>query len=76
MSRILIIDDEKDLVSLLDKKLKKNGHEVLTANDGEEGMKLAAHFPDLILLDIMMPKMNGFEVLSFINKQQWNEHLL
>ena len=38
MSRILIIDDEKDLVSLLDKKLKKNGHEVLTAKDGEEGM--------------------------------------
>ena len=69
MSRILIIDDEKDLVSLLDKKLKKNGHEVLTAKDGEEGMKLAAHFPDLILLDIMMPKMNGFEVCRSIRER-------
>ena len=69
MSRILIIDDEKDLVSLLDKKLKKNGHEVLTAKDGEEGMKLAAHFPDLILLDIMMPKMDGWEVCREIRRE-------
>lgn len=46
MSRILIIDDEKDLVALLEKKLKASGYEVLTAFDGEMGIQLAKKMPD------------------------------
>lgn len=62
MSRILIIDDEKELVSLLKDELTAKGHEVLTAHDGSEGIKLATKQPDLIILDIMMPGADGFEV--------------
>ena len=62
LSTILIIDDEKDLVKLLGKKIKENGHEVLVAFDGEEGIEKSKLNPDLILLDIMMPKIDGFEV--------------
>lgn len=66
MSKILIIDDETDLVAILEKKLKKNGYEVLTAYDGKKGIALAEQAPDLILLDIMMPGANGFEVCRTI----------
>lgn len=66
MSKILIIDDEKELVMLLEDELKERGHEILTAFDGETGVKLAKDQPDLILLDIMMPTMNGFDVCRTI----------
>lgn len=66
LSTILIIDDEKDLVKLLGKKIKENGHEVLVAFDGEEGIEKSKLNPDLILLDIMMPKIDGFEVCQKI----------
>ena len=66
LSTILIIDDEKDLVKLLEKKIKENGHEVLVAFDGEEGIEKSKLNPDLILLDIMMPKIDGFEVCQKI----------
>lgn len=66
LSKILIVDDETDLVSLLEKHLKKKGHEVLTAYDGQRGIELASENPDLIILDIMMPKIDGFEVCRSI----------
>ncbi|MEH2942590.1 response regulator transcription factor [Lachnospiraceae bacterium KK002] len=66
MSKILIVDDETDLVSLLEKHLNKKGHEVLTAYDGQRGIELARENPDLIILDIMMPKIDGFEVCRAI----------
>ena len=66
LSTILIIDDEKDLVKLLEKKIKENGHEVLVAFDGEEGIEKSKLNPDLILLDIMMQKIDGFEVCQKI----------
>ena len=66
MSKILIIDDEKDLVMLLADELKSKGHEVLSAYDGEMGIKLSRNQPDLIILDIMMPKADGFEVCNAI----------
>lgn len=66
MSKILIIDDEKDLVFLLEKKLKEKGYEVLTAYDGKAGIRLAKEMPDLIILDIMMPYVDGFEVCRTI----------
>lgn len=68
MSKILIIDDEKDLVMLLEDELKLHGHEVMVAYDGERGIELSKNQPDLIILDIMMPKMNGFEVCRSIRE--------
>ena len=62
MSKILIIDDETDLVMLLEDELKAKGHEVLTAYDGQKGIELSRKQPDMIILDIMMPGMDGFEV--------------
>jgi len=66
LSKILIIDDETDLVMLLEDELKAKGHEVLTAYDGQKGIELSRKQPDLIILDIMMPGMDGFEVCRAI----------
>ena len=66
MSKILIIDDEKELVMLLKDELRARGHEVLAAYDGNEGIKLAKSQPDLVILDIMMPGIDGFEVCRAI----------
>ncbi|GAB7388053.1 response regulator transcription factor [Bacillaceae bacterium] len=62
MSKILIIDDEEDLVALLKETLESRGHVVSVACDGGDSVKKAQEQPDLILLDIMLPGMNGFEV--------------
>ncbi|AGI38205.1 response regulator transcription factor [Thermoclostridium stercorarium] len=69
LSKILIIDDEKDLVMLLEDELKARGHEVIVAYDGREGIKLSRCQPDLIILDIMMPEENGFEVCRAIRDE-------
>lgn len=63
--KILIMEDEKILQELLQEKLKKGGYDVLAVDDGAAGMiVLKEYAPDLILLDMMMPKMDGFEVLE------------
>lgn len=62
MSKILIIDDEEDLVTLLKDSLESRGHIVLAAYDGENGIKKAKEQPDIIILDIMMPSIDGYEV--------------
>ena len=70
MGTILIIDDEHDLLAILEKKLRTNGHEVFVADNGRQGVQLARqHQPDLILLDIMMPEMDGFEVCQVIRDE-------
>lgn len=70
MSRILIIDDEEDLVHLLKDSLEGKGHQVFTAYDGETGVKKArVQQPDLIILDIMMPGMDGYEVCRKIRDE-------
>ena len=62
---ILVVDDEQDLLDLIEYNLKKEGFEVLKAEDGLEGIEVAReHSPDLVLLDIMMPKMDGMEVVE------------
>lgn len=61
--RILVVDDEKDIVDILKYNLEReNEFEVITASDGKEALEAAQTLPDLILLDIMMPELNGFEV--------------
>ena len=66
---ILIVDDEKTIVDMLFYNLQKEGYRVLEANDGEEGVKVALQQkPDLILLDIMLPKMDGLTVCKKIRQ--------
>jgi adenylate cyclase len=66
--RILIADDQPMNVDILQTRLAVHGYELLTAADGEEALGVArAQLPDLILLDIMMPKMDGLEVCRLLN---------
>lgn len=62
MSKILIIDDEEDLVTLLKESLESRGHIVIAAYDGKSGINKAKEQPDIIILDIMMPGIDGYEV--------------
>lgn len=67
---VLVVDDEQPIVDILKFNLEKEGFGVITANDGETALKLAlSKNPDLILLDIMLPKMDGFEVCKKIREQ-------
>ena len=60
---ILVVDDEPDLVHLVSFRLEREGYRVLSASDGKTGLTLAlAHVPDLVILDVMMPGMNGHDV--------------
>lgn len=68
MNRILIADDEKDVVSLLKDFLEIKGYEVLTAYDGTQAVDAASNNPDLILLDVNMPGSDGFEVCRKIRE--------
>jgi CheY-like chemotaxis protein len=71
--RILLIEDEEIMIDLLQRKLSQAGYEVLVARDGEEGLKKMKELetkPDLILIDIIMPKMGGFEVMEEKNKDE------
>ncbi len=63
MSKILVVDDEKDVVELLKFLLEKDGYTVITAYNGREALGIAqSDRPDLILLDVMMPEMDGYTV--------------
>lgn len=65
--RILIVEDEKNIVDILMFNLQRDGYETMEAYDGEAGLQLALEQdPDLILLDLMLPKMNGFDVCRSI----------
>lgn len=69
--KIVLIEDEEILSSLLAKKLKEKGYQVELAENGEVGLKKVKRIkPDLILLDIVMPKMGGFEVMEHIIKDE------
>jgi DNA-binding response OmpR family regulator len=65
VSRVLVVDDDPDIVDLLTINLETHGYEVMTAFDGEEAMaQVASAQPDLIVLDVMMPRKDGYEVLA------------
>jgi len=65
MHKILVVEDETFLVKIYSVKLKKEGYDVSIATDGEEAVRMAEEVkPDLILLDLILPKMNGFEALE------------
>ncbi len=72
---VLIVEDEADLRNALETVLSQQGFSVATAVDGEEGLaKALAEKPDLILLDIMMPKMDGITVLKNLRIDTWGAH--
>jgi DNA-binding NtrC family response regulator len=68
-SRILVVDDEEALRTVLGSELSGEGYEVDTASDGDEAISMVQNKKfDLLLLDIRMPKLDGFEVLKFVKK--------
>jgi len=65
--KILVVDDEPALVRLIDQVLTEKGYEVLKANNGQEALRLLfVHKPDLVLLDVVMPTMDGWQTCSRI----------
>ena len=74
--RILVVDDEIYIVHILDFSLGMEGYEVITALDGEQALeKLKTEKPDLIVLDIMMPKLDGYEVCKAIKSSPETRHI-
>lgn len=74
--RILIVDDEPDLIDMLKDRLEAEGYTVIAASDGVEGLEKAkTEKPDLILLDIMMPKMDGYQVCRFLKFDEAFKHI-
>lgn len=68
--KILVVDDEKNISDILAFNLKKEGYDVVTANNGKDGLeKVFSENPDLILLDVMMPEMDGFEVCKKVREK-------
>jgi len=76
MKKILVVDDEKDVLSLVRRVLIRGGFEVITASDGKEGLaKVYSEAPDLMILDINMPVMDGWEVCRKIRGDPLYKHL-
>jgi DNA-binding response OmpR family regulator len=75
MKKILIVDDEPNIVMTLEYTFKKSNYEVFIARDGQEALDiLKTNFPDVIILDIMMPMVDGFATLEQIRKDDNLQH--
>jgi twitching motility two-component system response regulator PilH len=71
MAKILVVDDSPTEIHVLQTMLEKNGHEVIVANSGEDGIITAKETqPDLVLMDVVMPGMNGFQATRQLTKQK------
>lgn len=73
--KILIADDERDIIDFLKYNLDKEGYSVLTAKNGNEAIQQSKKNPDLIILDIMMPEMDGFDVVRELKKDPATAHI-
>lgn len=74
--KILVCDDERHIVRLIQVNLERQGYTVVTAYDGKEGLeKIKAEQPSLVVLDVMMPYMDGFEVLKSLRREPETENL-
>ncbi|MEC0370482.1 response regulator transcription factor [Paenibacillus chibensis] len=67
--KIMIVDDEADIVSLIEQAMTAEGYEVITASDGASALNMLSRSPDLIILDVMMPGINGFELCQMIRDE-------
>lgn len=75
-AKILVCDDERYIVRLIQVNLEKQGYQVVTAFDGKEGLeKVKSEKPNLVVLDVMMPYMDGFEVLKHLKRDAETESL-
>ena len=75
--RILLVDDEEDILEFLSYNLRKEGYKIKTASNGKSALKILEKFnPDLIILDVMMPEMDGIEVCENIRKNEKNDDVL
>jgi DNA-binding response OmpR family regulator len=75
-ARVLVVDDEADLVRVLEFGLKARGYEVISASDGQEGLKKARETkPDIILLDLMLPKLDGYKVCRLLKFDERFKHI-
>lgn len=73
--KILIVDDEPNILMSLDFLMRKEGYDVLVARNGTEALdSLAHHQPDLVLLDIMMPDVDGYEICKYIRNIAEHQH--
>ena len=69
--KVLVVDDEDDAVTFLEAILKKQGFDVISASDGEAGLsKARSESPDLIILDVQMPKLDGFDVFRILRDDE------
>ena len=76
MTRILIVDDSPTQLNVISKILSKHGYEVITAEDGEIGVEKArSEKPDIILMDVVMPNLNGFQATRQITKNPETSHI-
>lgn len=74
--KILIVDDEPDVASLLNLMLKSKGYETITAGDGQEALEKARNEkPDLIVLDIMLPRLDGYKVARMLKFDEKFSHI-
>ena len=74
--RILLVDDEPSIVKVVQKRLEVEGFDVLVAIDGQEALtKAQTEHPDLIILDLMLPKLNGYEVCRLLKFDQKFQHI-
>lgn len=70
MKKILLVDDEPDILEFLKYNLEQEGYQVITGTDGQQALDKISQNPDLIVLDIMMPKLDGFEVMERIRSDK------
>lgn len=74
-AKILVVDDDPEILEAIGIILEANGYEVITARDGIEGLnKLREEKPDLMILDLLMPKMDGFEVCKELKDPRWAKY--
>jgi DNA-binding response OmpR family regulator len=74
--KILVVDDEVNIVKMLESRLKASGYEVVAAHDGQEGLdKARSEQPDLIILDLMMPKIDGYNVCRMLKFDDRYKHI-
>ncbi len=75
-NKILVVDDEEDIVELMSFQLENDGFDVISANDGMEAIvKINKENPSLVILDIMMPRMSGLDVIKLIRAKEEDSHL-